>query len=315
MTRQGMVSKKLFIILIWMFIVFSFLIVPTSVISKSPSLSTGPEVTLTFVDPEQYANVGPYDDTRVVFHGIASVKNLGPYIVEVSLTCSDTWNSAKVEPSTIVFLLNDQGDKEFNVTVKVQPYSSVETIGRVNVYGKVVQPSSVQGKCNTVQGIIRMNQYHKFQLRIPEKYLRVEPGETAKFNVEIDNIGNGNDTFSIRIKNLEKLRDQGLEIAFPTTQPFLAEDGVFKFSIKVQIPSDPFYQSDLRIELEISIVGVEDEDAPPQTEVLKIKVRSCNPFFVRECYIIYIPLIIIGVVVFIIILWRRRKLKNKKPAQ
>ena len=175
---------------------------------KSPATNPGllPDVYIELLDDNKTAHVGPGETCVVTFSGLVTVDCNPATRVAVSLSAEDTWGSAVVEPSTLMF--NNDGEQPFGVSVQASPRESCETVGTVRVTGTWhLYPGSLGGKAEPTDGAggtIYIAQFYRFSVSFPNSALReTVAGQEVTYNICISNDGNGMDSYTIRITNLD----------------------------------------------------------------------------------------------------------------
>jgi hypothetical protein len=189
-------------------IVFSSLTVFTNVFTDGAVAPQGlPTVSIALTETSKAANVGPGETGVVTFTGVAQVTLNQATRVIVSLTAEDTWASAVVSPSTLLFASG--GSQPFSVSVRARPRESFSNPGLVTVNGRWrMYPGTLGGAAEPSQGAvgrIDINQFFKYTLKSPKAFVETAPGSQVAFTLTIQNRGNFVDTFAIDILNEDQL--------------------------------------------------------------------------------------------------------------
>ena len=152
-----------------------------------------------------------------------------------------TWDDTKdwvVEPSwtneSLGEIRNDK-EKTFVVTLTPNddPYVDKGESLRVNVEVFTRYPSGDKSNSDTVRPKANCNQVYKLDTDVEGDSIKdVDPGVTASFNLNITNIGNGEDTFKFSLDDSTPL-ENGWAISLPT--PLTLDRDVYKIvSVKLK---------------------------------------------------------------------------------
>lgn len=205
--------KKVFPFMIGVLLLFSILFITTYVPENASAPQVMPTVNIALTEESQTAHVGPGDTGLVDFDGVVSVTKNRLTRVVVSLTAEDTWGTAVVSPSSLLFSTN--GDQPFSVSVRAPSGESCTTCGTVTVYGRwTMYPGSLAGPANPQQGAtgrIDIAQYHNLILNSPNSYAQTSRGSRVEFDLFIGNEGNGDDSANLMVNNADELSANGLQ--------------------------------------------------------------------------------------------------------
>ncbi len=222
-------------------ILLMVVIIPTIQLPDEAEAATVlPIATIALDSPTQAADVSPGSLGTVEFSGTVTCELNSATSAIVSLSATDTWNSATVSPSALQFSSNDRGAKSFFVSVKAPLFTSRNQVGKVTVTGRVVMyPSTLVGTVQPREGVpgrIDIEPFYKFHISSPKKYQEVGPGQTLAFTLNIKNEGNSKDTFRITVENEDKLTDQGFIVQLSERQLDIEEQEEQKITIQVNTP-------------------------------------------------------------------------------
>ena len=211
--------KKLFSLLIIGQLLFSLLFLTTIIPNEASAPQVMPTVSISLTQQSQTAHVGPGDTGQVDFEGVVSVTKNRLTRVVVSLTAEDTWGTAVVSPSSLMFTTN--GEQTFTVSVRAPMGESCTTCGSVTVYARwTMYPGNLNGPANPSQGVtgrIDIAQYHKYSFYSPKTYAQTSPGGRVEFELSIANEGNGDDVVNMGVGNEADLTSNGLQVSFSTS--------------------------------------------------------------------------------------------------
>jgi hypothetical protein len=288
-----MVLGQIYAVLVLALFFLSILLISKPVCGAPEPISAGPEVTLRLLAPEQYANIAPGEDGFVIFHGVASADNIGPYNIKVSLSSIDTWGNSHVEPCILDFSGNDRHEKTFKVTVPVPRYTSSAEAGSVEVFGDArLYPGMRVINCESVSGRIFIQQYNQFSISVlSDKYLRTTPGDEVEFDLMIYNEGNGRNIFVINTANEKELTDKDFVVELSERQFEISEFSEKRIKISVITPSDLDKLGKQDIRIEITSQGNNQSVTITQYEILMVGVEYES--WVYLSLYISIPIVII----------------------
>lgn len=188
----------------------------------------------------QTADVSPGSHGTVEFSGTVTCNLNSATSAIVSLTATDTWNSANVSPSALQFTSSDRGAKSFNVGVKAPLYTGSDFVGTVIVTGKIkYYPSTLQGTVQPQDGVIGridIEPYFDFSIYSDNRYIETSPGSVVEFDFKIENQGNSADIFLINVSNNKELKENGIKVSIINPRLEMSEKEIENVSIKVHIP-------------------------------------------------------------------------------
>jgi hypothetical protein len=244
--------------------------------SQNPGL---PTVTIELLESSQTAHVGPEENCTVTFNGVVSVTCHPATEVTVSLTAEDTWGTAAVSPSTLMF--SESGNQSFITNVRARPRESTSNTGTVTVLGRwEMTPGSFAGPADPQQGAvgrIDIAQFYKFTLSSSEPYKEISPNENDEFLLTVQNKGNGQDTFSIEIENKDELSSRDYHVSLSQISVEILENPAEEnIRINIDTPSDISGKTYQSIRVEVTSDNGIDEGLPSQTFNFSLKLTK-NP--------------------------------------
>jgi hypothetical protein len=228
-----------------------------------------PEVTIELIDTNKTADVGPGSSCMVEFDGKVTVRMNQLTRVVVSLAAEDTWGSAVVSPSTLLFTGN--GEQPFSVSVQAPPKESCTTVGTVTVTGRWrMYPGTLGGSAEPsggVRGTINIAQYCRFSVAVPNnREKNTVAGSEAQFVLNIVNEGNGRDSFGITICNIDQLEDKGYRIKINQMHVVLNQNETGPVVITIQVPDDKDCE-----EQDIDVIIVSETNGATTADILTSK--------------------------------------------
>jgi hypothetical protein len=148
--------------------------------------------------------------------------------------------------------------------------------------------------------------FHGFVISIEDPLIEVTKGESAYFNMTINNTGNIEDNFRVNITNREELESSNLNIPILPTST-LVEGGTKTFMLAVHTSSDTPV-GDYQIHVNVTSVGSEGEGEEIVFEEYTLTISVTGESSVNDGtddegeLDIIIPLILLIVVILIIIM-------------
>lgn len=250
--RRGIILILVLLIMLNLFLSIS--------IQRASGPTILPIATISLLQTSQTADVSPNGTGMVGFDGEVYCECATGTSAIVSLTATDTWNSANISPTALQFTSDDPGPKNFYVTVKAPLYTSSNTYGTVTVTGKVVMyPSTLIGTTQPSGGItgrIDIAPYYRFFLKSDKITNHTTPGSMTQYNLFINNGANSRDTFTICESGCEDLINDGFQILLDYRAIDIEELETRKVEIQVNVPkSDKYKERIIGIAIEVTSMG------------------------------------------------------------
>jgi hypothetical protein len=276
-----------------------------------------PEVVLHLQDDMTIADVHngtQSNPCKVKLAGWVSVNFDPSTTVVVQLSVSNSWRTAAIAPTAVQFSVDTPGNKEFNVEMVIPYQVRSDDECEVVVYGSwIMYPGEISGSCESVNGFVLIEKYHKFRVRcFGSKGIEVNPGDDVTPRLNIQNWGNGEETFIINIKNLDELNDKGFEIDMAENPVRVLPKDQATFGVLVKTPSDSSRVGRHTIEFEIKPMDENNTDVPVELITYYIDLKPYDvmgtPYGI--CLSVILVLIIIPIIIFII-RYRRIRLWKK----
>ncbi len=333
-------SKKLSTMLIWGQLIVAVVLIMSAIPQNAGGVQGLPVVSIALTEPSKEAHIGPGENGTVTFGGIVSVTMNQLTRVVVSLSAEDTWNSAVVEPSSLLFTAN--GDQPFSVSVRAAPGESCNTVGTVTVTGRwTMYPGGLSGPTSSAEGRINIAQYFKFSIDSDNELVETTPGAEAMLKLNINNEGNGRDIFSIELDNFNEISANGIRLDLTISQIEILEFSTESIEIMVETPSgqralgtheirvkvwsekclqegipEKFFTFNLKVSEYIrspdSEPGDEEPDLDKVTQELE-QTKSDTNIFADQLYIIAtIILVVIIIVVLFALGWGGKRSKKSR---
>jgi hypothetical protein len=284
-------------------------------LDKSDANPIIPTVVLALTESNKTAHVAPGDTGVVTFSGIVTVTCNPLTRVVVSLAAEDTWGSAEVDPSSILF--SSSGEQPFGVSVRARERESTKNTGIVTVIGRwTMYPGSLTGPAQPqegVQGRINIAQFFKFTTKSPKAFIETKPGENVDFQLIICNTGNGMDEFSVTVLNSDDLSNQGFKISLSESQISIPENPAEgTINISVDISSSVSVIGYHKLEVEVKSLNSDESGDGPVVQNFVIKIPEENIATTIEFSVI---IIIIILVVALVLLQYFKKVKAGKDSE
>jgi hypothetical protein len=307
--KKNSVLIKLYLIVILSSLLLSIILPTTSAMSidQNPGL---PTVTVSLIDTVKTAHVGPGSDGTVEFNGTVTVSMNPATSVVVSLSAEDTWGSAEVSPSEMLF--SKSGEQSFTVKVDARPRESTQTTGTVTVTGRWrLYPGTLGGSAEPPEGAtgrINIAQFYKFTLKSPKAFIETSLDSEVEFTLIIQNRGNGIDVFSIGINNMDKMDEKDITVSLSqVTAQILENPTEHSIELRVTIPKDSKCIGYHTIK-----AGVTSEGGGIQ-QMLRFVIRIPDEevLYTTE-FSTLIIIIILVIILCIAFFWHRRRKRRRK---
>lgn len=245
---------------------------------------------------EQDVDVSPGSRGSVTLTGIIDAENYNTAVpLAVDLWTESTIGNASVTPPSIVF----QGDKisdTFQISVKVPMGTSASEDHSCAISGTWVQG----GRSGEVEGDtckIIILPYYIPDISCEDGAKTIIKGESAIFNLLLNNTGNTDDVVKVEIVNKEELKVNGIN-TYDLSDIIIAENSSKEFKIRASTSED----SPTLNEIEVIATSMMDEYPNTDTLFLIIHARQKDPvdYLLDPMVIVIIAVVIIvGIVVYV----------------
>jgi hypothetical protein len=303
----------LIIILILIFLTISVFPNVAGVSNSSTStrqLSSSPKVVISLNEYSQTISVRPNDNRNATFTGKVTVEYNLASSLHVRVTAIDTWGSAICSPSLLIF--TQSGEQSFVVSVQAPPRESANTIANVTVKGAwYLDPGTLTGDADPSEGLIaqiKVAQFYEFLLRTKFNHVHADPDSEVKHDIFIQNLGNGEDLFSIKIKNPEMLTNKNFEVSVSQSEIKIPKNpGESRVLINIKVPPIDKEEPAITIEIEVcSEYGRGIEKYAVKTIKLRVEIIDDEVKF-RNFMSYSIAFTIILILIIILIWWRGKR--------
>jgi hypothetical protein len=295
MRREWRKARGLAILILLM------LLVELSIVSFSASAGL---ITTVSVDMDDLVevDVSPGSDGTAAIKGVVTCQTANPAPCIVNLSPTSSVGSATIDKPSIVFQGGGIQSREFEVVIVVPLFSDASESESCTVRG-TWQQGGTSGQVESVTTQIIILPFYRMTIFSEQPVQEVRSGEGKKFGMRIQNAGNCDDTYTLRIVNLEELEAKGIkidcinEISLQTLQPHI-------FDIDVQTSSDTPTQSHrilLKVTSQCSEMdsdGLYEEEYQMFIKVVTFKI-GCGMIQALQYTGIAAALIVTGVFVYI----------------
>ena len=157
-------------------------------------------------------------------------------------------------------------------------------------------------------GIVSIAQYYIINRQFSTEPIRVKQGQAVDFNLTLNNKGNGADTFSLSLPNLEELAFYKIEVIFPSSKRVSPDEEV-QFSFRLVADADARVGE---FQLNITIRSEESREDPDHADVVNgaeftVVVEPSIISSIKDYW--YVVAIAVGVFVGVAILLKVRSNK------
>jgi len=194
----------------------------------------GPQVTLSLSPPTGEANVSHTEYGIVDFDGTVRLDRPPVSRVVVTLNASMiTGWGCSCAPALLAFSSN--APQNFVVTVFVPPGTLASIVGDLWVFADATGTGF--SSSNSANATVTVQPYYQLTVRCESPTLNITAGGKDRFKVDIQNQGNDNDSFDIKIDNEKELRAAGWSfgLILPTI-PFVPPGASMPVYVEVEAP-------------------------------------------------------------------------------
>ncbi|MCK4717954.1 MAG: hypothetical protein KAT70_04715, partial [Thermoplasmata archaeon] len=180
--------------------------------------------TITLSGGEINLDVQPGSSAAVAIPGTVEMVGMS-YQVTITLSASSLLGAAaSVSPSAIVL---PQGETmgSFTVMVKERIGTSYTSADVITVSGTWTSGKGTSGTLPATEQQIYIKQFYRITVSSEQPYVEVSPGDQVFFPMKIENMGNGQDTFVVKVEeeNLKSLADAGWTVQIGTPKIVVEE--------------------------------------------------------------------------------------------
>jgi hypothetical protein len=179
-----------------------------------------PQVLVT-VNPVAAVDVDKDNETAVVATGTVNI-TLPPWAtvsthVYLNVTINNTYWPATIGPMTSA--LNGSGEVAFTVSVSVPGRAGIDANAVIAVQANVSVPPGF-GKVFWGETTLPIQQYFGLEITprtsTSNENFTAQAGKDTTFAIRLQNLGNGRDSFELRLNNLADLQSRGIAVYLPS---------------------------------------------------------------------------------------------------
>jgi len=230
--------------------------------------------------------------------------------VDVFLQAETQSWPALISPAQMKFDISNN-EMPFTVVVKVPQETHCSERQTVTITGQwSAYPTGQTGEVPPEDAMILVDQYYSFDLKMDSSFVKASPGQEKELVATLHNRGNGENTFSIEVRNLDDLNNDDVMVTLSQSTMTLESDQEREFEIRVNLPSDigPGVVS-----VVISAVSQGETGEIPGEKVIDVHLRVDMLDSIAFNPITYLIIaIIIAVVAFSVFMRKKRKRKKIK---
>lgn len=270
-----------------------------------------PEVELSLVEENVTSTCNPDGSGMANFDGIVSITMNQVVRVVVTLTASDTWGTAVVSPSSILF--DQSGEKTFGVSLQVPSDEEYNSKGTMTVSGKwSIYPGGLSGSVEPIAGNIIVGQLINFSISSSQQNVIVDQGSEKVLKVTIQNRGNYLDSYSINIKNYDELVRLGFRVELDLNVVEIPEGERVTFTIKIKAPDKEMSLLKHNVVIEVKSINGEQYNMPSKSLTYGLTIATKKSTKLTNNSIIWIiGLLIVILILLIIFRWVRKRIAEK----
>ncbi len=302
--------KRIIIIVVLFSLIIPLNITTHTVSSQGTENPLDPSVNMTLRKDTQIAEsryLGLEYPTEVMyaqFQGIITVDFNEATRVIVELSATDTWSTAQVSPTYVLFTKPEE--KGFGVTIEVPKNEKYQSQGTVTINGIwSVSPSGLSGSIEPVEGRIIVGQFCNFSISSTDCKPTAKVGSESKFKLNIKNEGNYYDSFQIKIKNMDDLENISMDVGLNPANVEINQGCSESITIYVK-PNKDITLLKPEIEIEVISNNGTPKGLKPKTYKFELSIEKEESSFK-----VSVPLlaIIVGLIIFITLVFILRKMK------
>jgi hypothetical protein len=164
-----------------------------------------------------------------------------------------------------------------------------------------------------ITGSIQVAQYCQFELHSPEPNICTKSDSKVIYNVNINNHGNGRDTFIVKINNLAELDNKDIDVTLSIKTAEVDEKSNYSFEVKVDVPSGGKASGKNTIEVIVaSELGNEEADMPNYRMIcLELDVEGGTILGMSYLSFGVIVMMIIIIVAAVVVVKRKKGTKER----
>lgn len=270
----------------------------------APASLPGPDrlsITLDYDTAE--ADVGSSEKGTAVFTGNVTVDAIRGERIAVDLISSVSagWVSATTPHEMVI---NDNDPHPFVVEVTVPENQPSDVVGNLTIEGRA-KGGGIVTTAN-VTATVTVKPYYRVMIDKEGSALKeVPPGGKAEFILQVWNVGNAMDSYSLEVINNKELRDKGWDISINVTlTPKLDIGRVQLVMLTAKAPSDlaPYKNEPTGIDFKASST----ESGGTVSQSIQVRVVQKGVNATNTTAIVMIIAVIITTLA-LLVLWRRRR--------
>jgi hypothetical protein len=277
--------------------------------------AVGPQVSVSLSPPTKAAQPTYSEFGTVSFDGNVELDSMPGERATVALTsATDTGWGCACAPS-VLLLTAGTARAGFTVTVSVPPGTLASIVGVLTVTAEAT--GTVFSSTSSAHATITVLPYYMLRVQCNAPIINMSAGSEARFNVDILNLGNDNDSYDFRIDNERELRAAGwsVDLMIPTI-PAVPPGG--RMPVHVVIKSPPGLSAGKgaqAIELNVSSAGSRARGEVQSAVVVlqaSLKGGLDGPFNLTMILVVVIAAAVAAALAW---RWRRRRARRVSEAR
>jgi hypothetical protein len=273
--------------------------------------AVSPDVTLQLFPTTGVAGVSYSEYATVLFRGEMLMNRRPVETVVVTLTASvDTGWSAACSPTTLIFTSNTY--TEFQVTVAVPPRTLASALGILSVDAQMTGGALTTTTSTTAN--VTVYPYHMLRLKYSATSKDIKPDGKANFRVEVQNLGNEDDSYILSLGDQDKLQQGGwkLELVQPAMDT-VPPNASMEFQVYIIAPRNPPMDG-AGCNIDITVTSRKSVARPPvQSDTVIFRANlSYNPLDYPVFQVVIIAAVLVTAAVSLFY-WRRRRKRISQP--
>jgi hypothetical protein len=253
MTMNSLISMRRAVTII---IISLILLLPLNLLSFSSEADVITEVEV--VTPQNCeVDVSPGSSANGTIKGSVSCTNIDPSTpLVVELTANCPIGNISINKTQIIFLGSNY-EEEIEIHVQLPSLTSAHEVHGCTVNGYWEQ-GTTNGTVFPGEFLVVPLIFYRFSLFCNDSITEVTLGESAYFNMTINNTGNFVDDYIVNVTNREELESSNLII--PILPRFTIEAGGERTLMLIARTSDDTPEGDYQIHVNVTSVGSESDE-------------------------------------------------------
>jgi len=259
-------------------LVFALVLIPM-MMSAAPSEGEPAAVSLVVIEVEQ-DSIAVDVSAEGNYSGRLTGRAYLPYPNNPLIDHVEVFLGSELPPRTSLILSIDRftlspevPEVAFVGNITVLPSTSSSSVGSIIIQGTAkVYPSAATTEVQADSVLIDVLPYYGADIYFPTPYGKMVRGDVGSFDLRVNNTGNANDVYQLRIKDPSSLKDRGLKVSLDQERPSVPEEG--SVIVKVEVSARDVKRGSYILAVEAYSQGKGGSEAEDSLAVLTITVEE-----------------------------------------